>query len=172
MNVQDIMTTAPLSCGPEANLAELVHRMWQADCGIVPITDDAGRVLGVVTDRDIAVAAATRDKPPSHIRAAELLRHGAICCHVGDDVRAALVLMRQHRVRRLPVLGADGTLAGIVSMNDIVLELKPGCGLTPGEVIAALQAIGAHHHPPAVAAARPRRPGRATRGQTSPASPA
>lgn len=157
MRVQDIMTRAPLACAPQTNLAEVVHRMWQADCGIVPVTDE-GRVVGVITDRDIAVAAATRDRPPSHIRVADVVRRAPICCSTTDDVRTALALMQQHRVRRLPVLAADGSLAGIVSMNDVVLELKPGCGVTPTEVIGTLQGICAHHHPPAIAKPRRRAP--------------
>jgi CBS domain-containing protein len=149
MKVQDIMTTAPLTCAPETNLAEVAHRMWQADSGIIPITDADGKVLGVITDRDICMAASTRDQAPSYIRAAALVRQGAVCCGVGDDVRTALGVMRDHRVRRLPVIGADGVLHGVVSLNDIILELKTSNSSALLEVIEAMKAICAHHHVPA-----------------------
>jgi CBS domain-containing protein len=149
MKVQDIMTTAPLTCVPETNLAEVAHRMWQADCGIIPITDGDGKVLGVITDRDICMAASTRDQAPSYIRAAALVRQGAVCCGIGDDVRTVLGVMRDHRVRRLPVIAADGVLQGVVSLNDIILELKTSSSSALLEVIEAMKEISAHHHVPA-----------------------
>jgi CBS domain-containing protein len=151
MTAQDIMTAAPLACGPQTNLAELAHQMWQGDCGIIPIVQD-GKVVGVVTDRDICMAAATRDQAPSHIRATSLLRGPVVCCRLDGDIRSALELMKRHRVRRLPVVDGEGTLKGMLSMNDILLELKPGFAVTPAQVIDTLKSISTHHHAPAVAA--------------------
>jgi CBS domain-containing protein len=146
MKVQDIMTAAPLTCGPQTNLAQVVHEMWQGDCGIIPVIDEARRVLGVITDRDICIAAATRDQPPSYIRAADLVKHPAVCCRVGDDVRTALRTMKEHRVRRLPVVGADDTIQGMISMNDIVLEVKGTSAPTAADVVDALKSVCAHTH--------------------------
>jgi CBS domain-containing protein len=172
MKVQDIMTRAPLACRPDMNLAEVAHRMWQADCGLIPVTDEAGHVLGVITDRDICIAAATRDQAPSYLRAASLTRGHVVCCRPGDSVGAALRLMRDHRVRRLPVVSDEGVLQGVISMNDIVLELKEGGAVTPGDVVEALQGICAHHHPPAPRPAVPAPPRRNSRVPRAVARPA
>jgi signal-transduction protein with cAMP-binding, CBS, and nucleotidyltransferase domain len=123
--------------------------MWQGDCGIVPIVEGGNKVVGVVTDRDICVAAATRNRAPSQIRAGEVHVQPVVCCHGGDSVQTALRLMTEHRVRRLPVVTADGTLQGVISMNDIVLEARPNSDVTGTEVLDALKAVCTHHHPPA-----------------------
>ena len=60
MTVQELMTPFPATCGPADNLAQAAEHMWDADCGIVPVVDERGHVLGVITDRDICIAAATR----------------------------------------------------------------------------------------------------------------
>jgi CBS domain-containing protein len=161
MKVQDIMSAVPLTCGAYTNLAEVVQLMWQGDCGIIPIVEDGNRVVGVVTDRDICIAAATRNRAPWEIRAGDVQVQPVVCCHGSDSVQAALRLMREHRVRRLPVVTADGTLQGVISMNDIVLEAGPNSDVTATEVLDALKAVCAHHHPPAtrpavVATKRPR----------------
>lgn len=158
MRVRDIMTAAPLTCGPHTNLAQVAHEMWQGDCGILPVVDERRNVLGVITDRDVCLASATRDRPPSHIRVDDVVHHRAIVCQVDDDVRRALRLMQEFRVRRLPVVGADGTLQGILSLNDIVLELKPTSDLTAAEVMDVFASICAHHHAPVATPAAARKP--------------
>jgi CBS domain-containing protein len=155
MKVAQVMTPAPLACGPEANLAEIAGLMWDANCGIVPIVDTTGRVVGVVTDRDICIAAATRNLSPSQIRASELPYRPAVCCGPEDDVREALRVMTEHRVRRLPVTGEAGALHGIVSIDDILLETgAANAGYTARDVVAALQAICARALPQPVAPRR------------------
>ena len=144
MTVQEIMTPAPQTCGPQSNLAEVAHLMWEADCGIVPITDREGKLLGVITDRDICIAAATQDKRPSEIRADQLPRGDVHACHPQDEMHAALRLMREWRVRRLPVTGSDGTLRGIISINDIVLAAGGQKQVSAVEVLDTLKDISAH----------------------------
>jgi CBS domain-containing protein len=158
MKVAQLMTPAPLACGPEANLAEIAGLMWDANCGIVPIVDATGRVIGVVTDRDICIAAATRNLAPSQIRASELPYRAAVCCLPKDDVKTALRLMTQNRVRRLPVTNEEGALHGIVSIDDILLEANDmRSGMAARDVVDALQAICARSLPVRQSVRRPRR---------------
>ncbi len=152
MKVAQVMTPGPLACGPDANLAEVAGLMWDANCGIVPVVDSAGHVVGVITDRDICIAAATRNLSPALIRASELPYRQAVSCRPDADVKAALGLMKEHRVRRLPVTNEDGALHGIVSIDDILLEAGGAqVGFTPQEVVGTLQAICAHALPQAIA---------------------
>jgi CBS domain-containing protein len=144
MTVQSIMTSKPAACDSQANLAEVAHIMWERDCGIVPVTDPAGKVIGVVTDRDICIAASTRDRAPSQIRVSELPRGDVAVCRQDDGVENALALMRERRVRRLPVTGANGELLGIVSMNDIVLAAGERADIGPVPVLEAMKGICTH----------------------------
>ena len=62
MRVRDLMTSDVKTCRPETNLAEAVKEMWEGDCGALPVVGDDGRVAGIITDRDICIAVATRGR--------------------------------------------------------------------------------------------------------------
>lgn len=156
MKVAQLMTPAPLACGADTTLAEIARLMQRANCGIVPVVDANGTVTGVVTDRDICIATATRDVAPSQIRAGELPYRFTVCCRPDDDVRDVLRLMKQHRVRRLPVTSETGALHGVISIDDIVLEANPATtDLTARDVVDTFQAICAHELPQAAASVAP-----------------
>jgi CBS domain-containing protein len=146
MKVKDIMIAAPRVCGPHTSLAEAAALMLDADCGMLPVVDDHGRLSGVVTDRDMYVALATRDTRASQLTVGEVARSTVFTCGPDDDVHAALETMKQHRIRRLPVEGFNGAVAGILSMNDIVLAAGARKPVRSDEVVEALQAICAHRH--------------------------
>jgi CBS domain-containing protein len=82
--------------------------MWDYDCGVLPVIDDAERVMGLITDRDIASAAATNNRPASAITVGEVISGNVYACAEDDDIKAALRTMQQKGVRRLPVVGQDG----------------------------------------------------------------
>ncbi|HEY7445608.1 MAG TPA: CBS domain-containing protein [Vicinamibacterales bacterium] len=147
------MTGEPRTCSPDTNLAAAAGLMLDGDCGILPVVAD-GKLVGVVTDRDMYIALATRNKRASDITVGEVVQTPVHTCGPDDDVEAALGTMKQHCVRRLPVEGFGGTIMGIVSMNDIVLASGPRKPVRDTEVVSTLQAICAHHHPsPHIAAA-------------------
>ena len=148
MKVQQIMTAAPLTCTPDSTLADIALLMWEGGCGFMPVVDAAGAVRGVITDRDICVATGTRRRPASHIHARELMERDVACCHPEDDVKAALTLMRRRRVRRLPVTRYDGVLAGILSMDDVVLEAGGSAtDISAADVVDTLKTICSQHLP-------------------------
>ncbi len=153
MRVQEIMLSNPLTCSPQSNLAEVANLMWKGDCGIVPVTDSAGKLLGVITDRDICIAASTQDKAPSHIQAGELPHGDVYTCKAEDEARSALNMMRERRVRRLPVTTADGTLQGIVSINDILLAAGGKADVSAADVLDTFKGICVHRPPLAAKAA-------------------
>ncbi|HVZ39242.1 MAG TPA: CBS domain-containing protein [Candidatus Kapabacteria bacterium] len=120
MNVQEIMVRDVATCNPGTNLAEAASLMWRYDCGLLPVVDSDNRVLGTITDRDICIAAGTRNVAPSEIRVGEVVSHDAHCCEPADDLANALEEMRRERVRRLPVTDDDGHLVGILSLTDVI----------------------------------------------------
>jgi CBS domain-containing protein len=113
---------------------------------------DGGKLVGVVTDRDMYVALATRNKPASQITVGEVSTGKVWACGPDDDVHAALDTMASQRVRRLPVT-QDGALVGVISMNDLVLAAGAEKEVRNDEVVATLKAICAHQAAPAAAAA-------------------
>lgn len=152
MHIKQIMTGKVATCRPESDLASVAKLMWDNDCGFVPIIDTAGTVLGVLTDRDICIAAATRRLLPEQIKAIDAMTRAVQTCLADDSIEAVLATMKQFRVRRLPVVGADGTLKGVVSMNDIVMAADKRQGPDARAIVSTLAGICAHR-PPRTAAA-------------------
>jgi CBS domain-containing protein len=153
VKVKDIMTAEPRVCSPSTDLAAAAALMLDGDCGILPVVEN-GKLVGVVTDRDLYIALATRNKRASELRVGEVVQSPVYTCGPDDDVHAALTTMKEHRVRRLPVEGFGGTVLGIISMNDILLSAGVRKPVRDAEVVETLQAICAHHHPtPHIAAA-------------------
>jgi CBS domain-containing protein len=150
MKVQDVMTKDVKSCRPETNLAVAGAMMWESDCGALPVVDDAGKVMGMLTDRDIAIAVASRGRVASRIAANEVITGRVSSCASDQHIADALAVMKQEKVRRLPVTNRDGVLQGILSINDIVLHAdetkgKQATGLSYEEAMSTLKAICEHH---------------------------
>jgi CBS domain-containing protein len=146
MKVKELMTTDVRTCTPDTTVAEAAHLMWDADCGMLPVVDD-GELVGVVTDRDMYIALATKNARASHVRVGAIAKKEVVTCAPEDDVAAALDSMSQARVRRLPVVGFGNVLLGVLSMNDIVLAVGRGEDVQSSDVVETLQAICGHHHP-------------------------
>lgn len=149
MQIAEVMTPGPITCSPETTVAEAARLMWEGDCGVLPIVRDRS-LVGVVTDRDLFIALATRDAKPSELNVGAVVRPGPITCTPRDDVHQAMAKMKSYRVRRLPVVEKDGTLVGIVSMNDLLLTIAPETTLG-GKVVDTLQTISEHQLPVPVA---------------------
>jgi CBS domain-containing protein len=146
MKVKDLMTTDLKTCSPETTVAAAANLMWEGDCGILPVVDDA-ELVGVVTDRDMYIALATRNTRASRLRVGAVATTKVATCVPEDDVQTALATMRQARVRRLPVVGFGNTVVGILSLNDILLAAGADKTVRNEQVVETLQAICAHHHP-------------------------
>ncbi|MBZ5557992.1 MAG: CBS domain-containing protein [Acidobacteriia bacterium] len=144
MHIKQIMTTKAATCRPESDLASVAKLMWDNDCGFVPVVAADGKVLGVLTDRDICIASATRRLLPEQITAIDAMTRAVQTCLADASIESALDAMKQARVRRLPVVGADGTLKGVVSMNDIVMAADKRQGPDAGAIVSALAGICAH----------------------------
>jgi CBS domain-containing protein len=147
MQVQDIMTRTPVSCSTRNNLGEVASVFFMRDFGSMPVVD-RGRVIGMITDRDICIAAATRGKAPGEILAGDVMSSDVAWCAPEDDVHEALATMERARVRRLPVVGGDGLLCGLITMNDLLLAAHPESDgerpLTDEEVMSAFRTICRH----------------------------
>ena len=112
MKVSEIMTREPATIGPDATLGDAATLMKQQDCGAIPVVEN-GRLVGIVTDRDIVFRAIAAGKVPKKTRAAEVMSADPITVAPDDDVNVAEREMRERQVRRLPVV-EDGRLVGIL----------------------------------------------------------
>lgn len=118
----EIMTKNVRTAGPDASLREVAQLMREGDMGAVPIVD-GGKLAGIVTDRDIVVRAISEGKgPDSPIR--EAMTTELFTVKPDDFVFEAVRLMGDKQVRRIPVVNNDGSLAGIIAMADVALEME------------------------------------------------
>ena len=148
MKISQIMKTDVEVCGLDDNLAAAASRMWDCDIGCLPVVDDAGHVIGVVTDRDICMAAYTRGQRLEDIPVAVAMASEVLTCSPEATLVEAEEVMRSGQVRRLPVIDSDGSLVGIVSLNDLAILAERDIGrknreLSAQEITATLAAIGA-----------------------------
>lgn len=151
MKVKEVMTPDAKAIWITESLADAAKEMWENDCGILPIIKDGRRVVGMITDRDICMATAMKDRNPSSISVEEVMSRKIYAAKPEESVEHALETMRGHRIRRLPVLNPEGELEGILSMNDIVLKAKTRNGKKPqidyADVVRTYQAICEHPMP-------------------------
>lgn len=149
MKVKDIMTCEAQVCDLNASLAEAAKTMWEADCGVLPVLKDGKELVGLITDRDICMAVAMRDCSPAAISAEQVISGAVYSVTPEDNVHKALEIMKEHKVRRLPVVGVEGELQGMLSMNDIVLKAEDTTGrkapeLAYADVVNTYKTICAH----------------------------
>jgi CBS domain-containing protein len=122
MYAQDLMTKHVVACRPEDTLAVAAQRMWEADCGVVPVVTHAGVLVGMLTDRDICMATWFRGRPLDTIAIGEAMSKDVAYVQPGQSVDAVARLMAQMKVRRIPVVDTRETLLGIISISDIARE--------------------------------------------------
>lgn len=121
MKVKDLMTKQVASCGQEANLARAVQLMWMR----MSSRDwRRGNVIGVITDRDIAIALGTREQRASDVLVRDVMSQRLYTCTSDDDVHTALRTLRSEGIRRLPVIDREGALTGVLSVDDVVVKAR------------------------------------------------
>ncbi len=124
MKVKDIMTADPVSVTPETPLREAARMMKQHNVGIIPVVERQGsaRLVGVITDRDIAVRCVAEGHDSSKCPVREAMTTGVATAREDDDVDSVMSLMGSEQVRRIPIVDERGGLVGIVAQADIVRQ--------------------------------------------------
>jgi CBS domain-containing protein len=120
MKITEVMTSDVQTVSADQTAREAAHFMLRAEAGSIPVCE-GDRVIGMITDRDIAVRGVAEGRgPDTPVR--ELMSDGIICAREDDDVDSVAQRMSREQVRRLPVLDADDKLCGIVSLGDLARE--------------------------------------------------
>ena len=122
MKVNEVMTKSPAYCSADTNLGAAAEIMWKRNCGFLPVVSPQQNVVGVITDRDMCIAMATRNRLPGQVTVREVSSVATYSCRPDDDLQAALRTMSDKGVRRLPVIDAAGKLDGVLSVDDIILR--------------------------------------------------
>lgn len=123
MKVSQVMTTDVITIEPEATLTEAARRMRGLDVGPLPVAS-GGRLVGMLTDRDIAVRATAEGRDPQDTRVSDVMTRDVVCCFQDDDVLQAARAMARYGKRRLVVVDASGRVVGIVSLGDLALRAR------------------------------------------------
>jgi CBS domain-containing protein len=149
MKVEALMSAKVLTCSADATLDAPARAMREHDVGAIPVVDAARHVVGIVTDRDVALCAADEGKPLSALRVAQAMSRDVVTCAPGDDVADAARLMARHRVRRLVVVDGARHVAGILSLDDLACALSHGAepGVPASAIAETLQGVCRHRLP-------------------------
>jgi CBS domain-containing protein len=143
--VEQLMSRAVATCRPDDSLNAAARIMWEHDCGVVPITvvDEGGeRVVGMITDRDVCMAAYTQGRPLRDIAVTSAMSGRIHACHPKDRIAAALERMATEQLHRLPVVDSSGFLVGLLSLADIAREeARRHRVISAGDLARSIEAI-------------------------------
>jgi CBS domain-containing protein len=142
MKISMLMTKAPYTCRSTDFLDVAAKLMWDHDIGSVPVVNERGRVVGMLTDRDIAMAGFHQAQPPSAIPVAQTMAQHVISCMPDDEVAGVEALMAKHQIRRLPVIDEHGVPIGLISLNDIARKVGMS-SVSSTDVARTLAAVSA-----------------------------
>lgn len=140
MKVSALFHRTVTSCTYRDTLDQAAALMWRHDIGCLPVLGDDGRLIGMITDRDIAMAGFLQGSPLHSITVSSVMSKDMMTCRADDDVGTIVTMLIARRLRRLPVLDAGGALIGIVSLNDIARAAIAN-QLPTADVAAVLAAI-------------------------------
>ncbi|HVW28058.1 MAG TPA: CBS domain-containing protein [Polyangiaceae bacterium] len=119
MNVTKVMTSDVVTCAPSDSLNRAAQIMWENDCGFLPVVEDGCRLVGVVTDRDICMGAYTQGRPLSDIAVDNVMARQIQTCKAEDEIASVERLMRDNKLRRVPVVDESSELLGVVTLGDL-----------------------------------------------------
>ena len=150
MKVRNLMTADVAVCHVDEPMVNAARIMWENDCGFVPVVEESDdNLVGVITDRDVCMAALTRGLPLDRMAVAEAMVPEPQFCRADDLLTAVHHTMREHQLRRLPVLDQDDKLVGVVSLNDLARNAAKARGTTLARksraVSKTLAAVCEHH---------------------------
>lgn len=136
MKVKDVMTTSSLKyCSPETKLHNVAKLMEEGNCGALPVCDKNKKVIGIVTDRDIALALTKKSgETPAKIDVSEIMTSKVHTIHANDDVTDALKEMRTKKIGRLPVVDDEGKLKGVLSLHNLLTQTATNTKLEIGNL--------------------------------------
>jgi CBS domain-containing protein len=142
MKIASLVRRNVTSCSIHDTLEYAAQLMWDHDIGCLPVIDDEGHVAGMVTDRDVCMAAYTQGAPLRAIPVTTAMAKRVFSCSLADEVESVERTMREHQIRRMPVIDEQGHPVGILSLNDLARAASLG-KVPAGEIATTLAAVSA-----------------------------
>jgi CBS domain-containing protein len=142
MNCRDVMTPSPVCCVPDDIVVDVARMMRAQDIGAIPVVADhsSQRLVGMLTDRDLAVRVVAEGREPRETSVREVMSMQPVTCHATDVYQQALQAMGEHQLRRIPVVDEEGRLAGIIAQADVATRLAQPS--TTGAIVEAISEPG------------------------------
>lgn len=141
ITVRQLMSTDLKTCSPEDSLHTAAQLLWNHDVGAVAVVN-AGRVVGMITDRDVCMAAFHQGRPLHEIQVSSTMAKQLRTITPDDQLEDAMRLMSEHQLRRLPVVDTQGRLKGMLSLADLAREsIKPKAKAQPKTVLETFAAV-------------------------------
>lgn len=119
MKIRQIMSHDVRTCGPDDTLEHAARAMWEADLGCLPVVDEEASPVGMITDRDVCMAAFTQGVALRESRVSSAMSPSVITCSPDSSIAEVEALMRDAQIRRVPVVDVTGCLVGLVTLADI-----------------------------------------------------
>jgi CBS domain-containing protein len=149
MKISELMTRPVHTCRATDALDRAASLMWENDIGSVVVVDDAGKVIGMVTDRDACMAAYTCGGALGDIPVATAMAKNVVTCRLSDSDSVVAETMAKHKIRRVPVVDDAQQPVGVVSLNDLARTMARGRDVPATSVAGTLAAISEHRQPDA-----------------------
>jgi len=140
MKARDIMTANPKSASIEDSAVQVARAMRDADCGSLPVSDATGKIVGMITDRDLAVRGLAEGLGPD-APASKLMTLFPFCCSPDDDVQVVEKIMTDRKVRRVPVVDENQHCIGIIAQADLARAATKKAAVTDHEVAVVVERI-------------------------------
>jgi CBS domain-containing protein len=147
MQIAQLMTRDIQTCRETDTLDRAAKLMWDHDIGALAVLDDAGMVIGIVTDRDACMAAFMAGQPLHALPVSIAMNTHVVTCRPDDTVEVVARLMARHKIRRIPVVNDDQHPIGIVSLNDLALASARGSDIPRSKIADTLASICEHREP-------------------------
>lgn len=140
MRIEQLMSQPVHTCEQTQTLERAAQIMWECDCGAVPIVDASGHITGMLTDRDISMAAYTQGRAPSAIPVESAMAKVVYSCRPDETIESAEETMRERQIRRVPVVDDAGHPIGMLSLNDLARNavFAKGDGRAVTQTLAAV----------------------------------
>ena len=121
----EVMTQNPVCCLPTDTASKAAQLMKTENVGSIPVIEDEGtmKLMGIVTDRDLALQVVAVERDPRLTHVAEVMTYEVITCRANDDIQKAVDAMAQHQLRRMPVVDGDHRIVGIISQADVATRV-------------------------------------------------
>ena len=136
MTCEEVMTPSPTACTPQHTAIDAAELMKREDCGLLPVVSDNGKLIGVLTDRDIVVKIVAEARDPRATAVGDVMTTDLVTCLPQESIETVMEQMATRQVRRVPIVDRDGTLIGIVAQADVATRVA-----SPQETGQVVQAI-------------------------------